>query len=139
EMETLAARSGLVMRKQTWDFPAASEWPSTGLGRVEIKLDELTSKKIPLALAWTPYVLLAIFLVVSRVFPSVGDALKSITFVAKDIMGEAGIGGDFTPLFLPGGLLVIVCVITFFLHRMNGGQFAKAFGESTKTLVGAGF
>ncbi|MBB4095332.1 L-lactate permease [Brucella pecoris] len=138
-LATFAARAGFLMPKQIWDFPPASEWPAGWIGSVQIKLDELTSKKIPLALAWTPYILLAIFLVASRTFPSVGNALKSITFVAKDIMGETGIGGDFTPLFLPGGLLVIVCVITFFLHRMNGGQFAKAFGESTKTLLGAGF
>lgn len=138
-LATFAARSGFLMPKDVWDFPPASQWPAGWVGTVQIKLDELTSKKIPLVLAWTPYILLAIFLVVSRTVPAVGNALKSITFVAKDIMGETGIGGDFSPLFLPGGLLVIVCVITFFLHRMKGGQFAKAFGESTKTLLGAGF
>ena len=138
-LATLAARAGFLMPKQVWDFAPASEWPQGWMGSVEIKLDELTSKKIPLFLAWTPYVLLAIFLVVSRTVPSVGNALKSVTFVAKDIMGEAGISGDFAPLFLPGGLLVIVCLITLFLHRMAGGQFVKAFGESTKTLLGAGF
>ncbi len=42
-------------------------------------------------------------------------------------------------MFLPGGLLVIVCLITFFIHRMSAVQFSKAFGESTKTLLGAGF
>ena len=138
-LATFAARAGFLMPKEKWDFAPASEWPAGWVGSVQIKLDELTSKKIPLALAWTPYILLAIFLVVSRTVPSVGSALKSVTFVAKDIMGETGIGGDFTPLFLPGGLLVIVCLITFFMHRMNGGLFGKAFGESTKTLAGAGF
>ncbi len=62
-----------------------------------------------------------------------------MTFAATNIMGETGISGDFAPLFLPGGLLVIVCLITFFIHRMSVTQLSKAFGESTKTLLGAGF
>ena len=138
-LATLAARAGFLMPKDTWDFAPASEWPEGWMGSVEMKLDELTSRKISLGLAWTPYILLAVFLVVSRTFPAVGSALKSVTFAATNIMGETGISGDFAPLFLPGGLLVIVCLITFFLHRMSAVQFSKAFGESTKTLLGAGF
>ncbi len=138
-LATLAARAGFLMPKQTWDFAPASEWPEGWMGSVEMKLDELTSRKISLGLAWTPYILLALFLVVSRTFPAVGNALKSVTFAATNIMGETGISGDFAPLFLPGGLLVIVCLITFFIHRMSVTQLSKAFGESTKTLLGAGF
>jgi lactate permease len=136
---TLAARAGFLMPKDTWDFAPASEWPEGWMGSVEMKLDELTSRKISLGLAWTPYILLALFLVISRTFPAVGSALKSVTFAATNIMGETGISGDFAPLFLPGGLLVIVCLITFFIHRMSVTQLSKAFGESTKTLLGAGF
>jgi len=136
---TLAARAGFLMPKDTWDFAPASEWPEGWMGSVEMKLDELTSRKISLGLAWTPYILLALFLVISRTFPAVGSALKSVTFAATNIMGETGISGDFAPLFLPGGLLVIVCLITFFIHRMSATQLSKAFGESTKTLLGAGF
>ncbi|CAN7208201.1 L-lactate permease [Brucella sp. NBRC 12952] len=138
-LATLAARAGFLMPKQTWDFAPASEWPEGWMGSVEMKLDELTSRKISLGLAWAPYILLALFLVVSRTFPAVGNALKSVTFAATNIMGETGISGDFAPLFLPGGLLVIVCLITFFIHRMSVTQLSKAFGESTKTLLGAGF
>lgn len=138
-LATLAARAGFLMPKDAWDFAPASEWPEGWMGSVEMKLDELTSRKISLGLAWTPYILLAVFLVVSRTFPAVGSVLKSVTFAATNIMGEKGISGDFTPLFLPGGLLVIVCLITFFIHRMSAVQFSKAFGESTKTLLGAGF
>ncbi|QWK77351.1 L-lactate permease [Ochrobactrum sp. BTU1] len=138
-LATLAARAGFLMPKQTWDFAPASAWPEGWMGSVEMKLDELTSRKISLGLAWTPYILLALFLVVSRTFPAVGNALKSVTFAATNIMGETGISGDFAPLFLPGGLLVIVCLITFFIHRMSVTQLSKAFGESTKTLLGAGF
>ena len=138
-LATLAARAGFLMPKDTWDFAPASEWPEGWMGSVEMKLDALTSRKISLGLAWTPYILLAVFLVVSRTFPAVGNALKSVTFAATNIMGENGISGDFAPLFLPGGLLVIVCLITFFVHRMSVTQLSKAFGESTKTLLGAGF
>jgi lactate permease len=35
----------------------------------------------------------------------------------KDILGEAGISGNFQPLYLPGGILVFVCLVTMLLHR----------------------
>lgn len=136
---TLAARSGFLVPKDTWDFAPASEWPAAWVGNIQIKMDELTSRSIPLYLAWTPYVLLAAFLMVSRMVPEVGAALKSVAFVATNILGEAGINGDFQPLFLPGGLLVIVCLVTLALHRMKLSDFSKAIGDSSSTLLGAGF
>ena len=43
--------------------------------------------------------------------------LTSVAFNAKNILGEAGISGGFQPLYLPGGILVFVCLVTIFLHR----------------------
>ena len=33
----------------------------------------------------------------------------------------------------------MVCLVTFFLHRMNFSEISLAFIEFTKTLIGAGF
>jgi lactate permease len=136
---TLAARAGFLVPRDTWDFAPASEWPKDWFGNIDIKLDELATRSIPIALAWAPYVLLAVILVVSRTVPAVGDALKSATFFANEILGEEGVSGDFGPLFSPGGILIIVCLITLVLHRMSFARFMKAAGESTSTLIGAGF
>jgi lactate permease len=43
------------------------------------------------------------------------------------------------PLYLPGGILVAVVLMTAVLHRMNLRQLGAAVGESTRVLLGAGF
>ena len=134
-----AARLGFLVPKKTWDFAPASEWPSEWLGSIEMKLDSLTVKPMSTLRAWLPYVLVGALLVVSRVFPEVGAALKSVVLVFPDILGEAGIKADFMPLYLPGGILVAVVLTTFFLHGMKVRELGAAVKESTGVLLGAGF
>lgn len=134
-----AARLGFLVPKKTWDFAPASEWPNEWLGSIEMKLDSLTVKPMSTLRAWLPYVLVGALLVVSRVFPEVGAALKSVVLVFPDILGEAGIKADFMPLYLPGGILVAVVLATFFLHGMKVRELSAAVKESTGVLLGAGF
>jgi lactate permease len=136
---TVAARAGFLVPRDIWDFPPVSEWSKDWFGTLDIKLDDLATRTIPIALAWAPYVLLALLLVISRTVAPIGDLLKIPTYAATEILGESGISGDFGPLFSPGGLLVIVCLITIGLHRMPWSRFRQAAGESTGTLIGAGF
>lgn len=136
---TLAVKVGFLVPKKTWDFAPANEWPSEWLGSIEMKLDNLTAKPMSTLRAWLPYVLVGALLVISRVFPEVGAALKSVVLVFPNILGESGIKADFMPLYLPGGILVAVVLATFLLHRMKVSQLSAAFGESTRVLLGAGF
>lgn len=109
------------------------------MGNMEMKLDELGSRRIPTALAWAPYGLLALILVLSRTVPSFKAWLLSVSVGVKDILGETGISGNFQPLYLPGGILVFVCLVTILLHRMKVSDFVKAARESGGTLLGSGF
>jgi lactate permease len=92
-------------------------------------------------LAWTPYVLVAAFLVATRV-PSLplkawltGPAVK---FTASNIFG-AGISQATTPLYLPATVFAVVVLITFFIHRMEAKELVAAVSESSKVILGAGF
>ena len=136
---TSAARFGFLVPKKAWDFADAKDWPSEWLGSVEMKLDQLTARPMSTLRAWLPYVLVGALLVISRVFPEVGAALKSVVLVFPDILGETGIRADFMPLYLPGGILVAVVLATFFLHGMKVRELTAAVGESSKVLLGAGF
>ena len=136
---TTAARFGFLMPRTTWDFADAKDWPSEWLGSVEMKLDQLTAKPMGTLRAWLPYVLVGLLLVISRVFPEVSAALKSVVLVFPDLLGETGIKADFMPLYLPGGILVAVVIATFFLHGMKLRDLGTAVGESSKVLLGAGF
>ena len=136
---TTAARFNFLTPKTTWDFAPAKEWPSEWLGSIEMKLDNLTSKPMSSWLAWLPYVLVGLLLVISRVFPSVGSAMKSVVIKFPNILGEAGINADFMPLYLPGGILVFVACSAYFLHRMQWQHFRASLSESSRVLLGAGF
>ncbi|MGP0173880.1 L-lactate permease [Pseudomonas sp. NCHU5208] len=136
---TSAARIGFLVPKKTWDFAPANQWPSEWLGSVEMKLDELTAKPMSALRAWLPYVLVGALLVISRVFPDVGNALKAVVVNFPDLLGETGVSANFQPLYLPGGILVAVVLATFFLHGMKARDLGKAVKESSGVLLSAGF
>ncbi|MFO2465727.1 L-lactate permease [Pseudomonas sp. 15FMM2] len=135
-----AAKAGFLLPGKAWDFAPASEWPAEWMGKIEMKLDDMAGKKaISVPMAWAPYVLLALLLVLSRNIAPLKAWLLSLSFGAKDILGEAGVSASLELLYLPGGLLCVVALMTFFLHRMRASELMAALGDSSKTLLGAGF
>ncbi|AVI62464.1 L-lactate permease [Halomonas sp. GFAJ-1] len=135
-----AARRGFLLPKDTWDFPESSSWPDEWIGNLQIKLDDVAGKAPMSTLkGWIPYVLLAIFLVASRTVEPLRNALTSVNLNWANIFGETGVSGGLQPLYLPGGIIVAVVIVTYFLHRMNPRQMSAAISESTKTIFGAGF
>lgn len=134
-----AAKKGFLVPKTTWDFPPETEWPSEWLGSLKMNLDEMKAKPMGLALAWTPYVLLAVILVASRVSSEFKAMLLSVQLSFNNILGETGVSTSIDPLYLPGGILVFVAVLAVLLQSRSPAPLLKAVGESSKTLVGAGF
>ncbi|KGY13325.1 lactate permease [Vibrio tubiashii] len=134
-----AAKRGFLVPKTTWDFEDENKWPAEWLGSLKIDLDDAKTKPMSMALAWLPYVLLAIVLVASRVSTEFKAMLRSVSLSFGNILGEAGISTAIQPLYLPGGILVFVAFIAVLLQSRSVTPLAKAFGESSKTLIGAGF
>lgn len=134
-----AAKRGFLVPKSTWDFEDENKWPAEWLGSLKIELDDNKSKPMSMVLAWFPYVLLAVVLVASRVSAEFKAALRSVSLSFGNILGEAGISTAIQPLYLPGGILVFVALIAVLLQSRSVTPLAKAFGESSKTLIGAGF
>ncbi len=135
-----AARKGFLLPKDTWDFPESTSWPDEWIGNLQIKLDDVAGKAPMSTLkGWVPYVLLAIFLVASRTVEPLKSALTSVSLGWTNIFGETGVSGSLQPLYLPGGIILAVVAVTYFIHRMNPRQMSAAVSESTKTIFGAGF
>ena len=82
---TTAARFKFLTPKTTWDFADAKEWPAEWLGTIEMKLDDIAARPMSAFRAWLPYVLVGALLVISRVFPQVGAALKSVSVAFANI------------------------------------------------------
>ena len=138
------AKRGFLMPKKAWDFAPKEQWPAHWLGNISFtqgknKDNNQAQKSMSLTRAWLPYLLVAIILVLSRVSTEFKALLKSISFGFSNILGEVGISASVQPLYLPGGILFFVCIVTLFLHQMKFKQVVEAAKQSTTTLVGAGF
>ena len=134
-----AAKRGFLVPKTTWDFEDEKKWPAEWLGSLKIELDDVKGKPMAMALAWLPYILLAVVLVASRVSADFKAMLTSVSLSFSNILGETGISTAIQPLYLPGGILVFVALVAVVLQSRSATPLIKAFGESSKTLSGAGF
>ncbi|ARS52573.1 L-lactate permease [Kushneria konosiri] len=134
-----AARLRFLTPRTTWDFADRRDWPTEWIGTLQVKIDDLTARPMSQWLAWLPYVLVGALLVISRVFPEVTTALKSLSFGMSNILNEEGISASVEPLFLPGGILVFVALLTVVLHRMRLRALGAAISESGQVLLKAGF
>ncbi len=136
---TTAARKKFLLPADTWDFPERNKWETGWQGKIKINLNNEKVRNIPTWLAWTPYVLVALFLVLTRL-PSlpIGNTLKTVSIGWSDVLGT-GISPSTTPLYLPGSLLLVVVFLTFYMHRMRIRDLASAFSESCGMTCSAGF
>lgn len=138
-----AAKRGLFMPKTTWDFPNKSEWLQGWTGNLEIKNDDTSvNKNLSPVIAWMPYLIVAALLVCSRVFVDFKAMLVGVTLNFTDIFGELGVNAGFSPLYLPGGILIAGALAALFMQGEKGKKlsiFSKATGDSFKTIMGAGF
>ena len=136
---TFAANKKFLLPKDTWKFPTSSEWPDRWNGDFIIKEKVGNDKNICSLNAWAPYILLAILLVLSRMNEKVKSILLSFKFEFNDIFNELEINASFAGLYLPGGILIFVCIITFFMHKMTLNQVSDSIKDSSKSLLSAGF
>ena len=135
----VAVKAGFLMPAKAWDFGPAADWPAEWIGNLEIRADKIGNSRVTPLMAWLPYLLLALVLVVSRTVEPVRSALESVHLSFVNILGERGIDGGLQLLYLPGGLLVFVSMMTYLLHRMRVRDLGHAVRESGVTLLGAGF
>lgn len=136
---TFAAKRGFLLPEDQWEFAPRSAWEAGWAGEIEIGEDGTLGRPMSTAKAWAPYVLLAGLLVLSRL-PQLplGDALKALTISWPDMLGTS-ISAATQPLYLPGTLLLITVFVTRFLHGMESRALGRAFGESARLILGAGF
>ncbi|ABI57621.1 L-lactate permease [Alkalilimnicola ehrlichii MLHE-1] len=135
-----AARKGFLIPKDTFHFEERSKWEPEWISRLQ---DETTPERaegfaLSQMQAWAPYVVVAVLLVLTRTIDPVVDALQSVRFAWEDIFGS-GITAASTPLYLPGFVLLVTSVITYFLHQMwTHGNYLNAWKTAGRTILAAG-
>lgn len=135
-----AAKSGFLMPKTTWDFPARKYWGADWIGTMDVTDVEDNKPKMNPVLAWLPYLLVAGLLVVTRV-PAIGlKALctsPAVTIAWKGILGTKLVY-SLQALYLPGIIpFILIAVVTIFLHKMDRKTVGTTWGTSLKQMVPA--
>src|SRR5690625_955504 len=137
-----AAKRGFLVPGDQWDFMSKDQWPSHWMGTLAVNSEDgahAANPRVSLAKAWLPYVLLAVFLVLSRLHQlPIREAFLSVEIVWQNILGTEISAGS-TPLYLPGTILMFVVMITVFMHRVSVLEVRSAFRDSAKMILGAGF
>lgn len=136
-----AARRGFLLPADTWDFPPQSDWLAEWTGTISGKTPDIDSeRRLSLWMAWLPYGLLAVGLVLTRLPElGIGAWLQDALRIEWESIFDTAISASTTPLYLPATVLVVVVVLTIFLHRMNTQQVRAAFSEASGILLSAGF
>lgn len=130
-----AAKRGFLAPKEIWDFPDRTQWPTTWMGTASYEISN-TPVKMTALHAWLPYVLLGLFLVLSRTrYLPLSEWLQAIEIRFSNIFGT-----DVTvatkPLFLPATVFLLVVCLTYFLHHMKIEQMKRAIAGAGQKLLG---
>ena len=137
-------KKGFLVPKETWTFGDQSGWDKTWLSTT--KVPEPKTSNMPLIKAWIPYFIIAIILVITRVSQRMAatagvsnwaDKLKTFTVGTGDSGAILGLNWNWAIAWSPGIVFIIVALITFAIHGMNGEAIKGAFSDTFKQVTGA--
>ena len=134
----ITSKSGFLMPKNVWTFAEKDQWDQSWLAQTEVA--KPAHSDMPLVKAWTPYFIIGIVLVVTRVWSTLqptswAGAMKSfkVTIPAIGIFS----GWSWAILWNPGIIFIIVALLTIPIHGMSGDKVKEAWNNSFKQVKGA--
>lgn len=120
-----AIRTGFLQPKTPWRFNDATQ-SAAAWQFIE---------KVSLKRAWTPYLLLTLLLLASRMeFLPFKGWLRSVYFSWQSIL-DTGISARLEPLYLPGFLFCLAALSTLWVLRLPAIGLLKAGGTAANRLV----
>lgn len=151
---TIAAlRAGYFAPDEKWTFPPREEWPDHWVGTIEpggadVEFGpESDPETTSLLRAWSPYVLLVVLLVITRVVDPInaiitdpdlgfriGDVTIGVVLEWENIFGT-GLDDSIKWVEVPGFWLLLSAVVSIPLFRMDRGQIAEAWAEASQKMV----
>jgi lactate permease len=85
--------------------------------------------------AWMPYIVVALTLLASRLWPDLQALLSGVQWGWAGIL-NSGISTSFQPLYLPGFFFILASAMAVLLYRMTGRQAVRAAGRTLRSLTG---
>jgi lactate permease len=140
-----ALRAGFFHPDDEWRFAPRSAWPDHWVGEIEpgestdesptVAADGGTTQSMSLSLAWTPYVILAALLVLTRVWDPLTTFLQSTLVLEWTAILGTDLGGELQVLYLPGAVFVFIALLTVPMHRMNSTELREAWAETARKIA----
>ena len=129
-------KMGFLVPKEVWDFPPKNRWEGNWMGSITIK-DDLHVGGGSLLKAWTPYILIGLLLVMTRIpYLPFYHWVTSIKYVSPKLLGTT-ITTDFDPLNIPGIMpFMLIALLCIPLYRMNKRQVTCAWVEALQSVKG---
>ncbi|MCG8470904.1 MAG: L-lactate permease [Desulfobacterales bacterium] len=126
-----AAKNGLFMPDEIWDFGERSTWEKDWVGEIEPGNTDIKPHMSQL-MAWMPYVLIALLLVLTRIGSLPFKAMVTAWVIKfPHILGYETVNFATKPLYLPGVIpFMLVALLTIFLHRIPAEKAIGAWKES---------
>lgn len=133
------AQKGILMPKDVWTFEDESTWDKSWLSTTEVPEPKISD--MPLLKAWSPYIIIALVLVITRVSQRMGagwgNAMKSFSIGTGKSGVILGLNWNWALLWSPGIIFIIVALITVGIQGMTGEEVAGAWKDSFKQVTGA--
>ena len=133
-----ASSRGFLMPEKTWDFPPRERWSPSWMGSLVPEQEDIAARKMSIWLAWAPYLVVAVLLVGTRTIDPITTFLTTgwRVVTVSEIFGTT-VSQALQPLYLPGFLFILTCLITYALHRMKPAQIAASWKVAGSQLAGA--
>ncbi|WP_321494297.1 L-lactate permease [uncultured Desulfobacter sp.] len=125
------ARLKLFLPENTWEFADRAHWEKQWIGDIEPGSNNLRPKMSQFA-AWTPYILIALLLVLTRLsFLPFKGWVTSFVISFPKILGWETVNFSMKPLYLPGVVpFMLVAILTIFIHRIPGSKVVLAWKDA---------
>ena len=135
----VAAKKSLFCPKKVWSFGEERNWDSEWLATT--KVSPIKASKMSLLLAWVPYLLIAVILVITRI-PQLGikGLLNSgfpFVFSVKNFMGYSNLNWNLKWAYLPGTFFILVALLTNALHKMDKDAIRQSWKDTFEQVSGA--
>ncbi len=132
-----AAKARFLLPKEGWEFPSKDSWDEEWSGSFEIEAHNDSKEHASLFKAWSPYLIVAVLLVITRTVPEIkGFLANDLKLQWPEIFGTY-IGTSTMPFYLPGFLFLVACACSYGIFRMDGPSIRRSWSKSIKTTIGA--
>jgi lactate permease len=130
------AKKGWLLPKTPWhDFAIDPEQTELNLISASSTSQSLSNTKpISQLAAWSPYLVMALLLVLSRTLMPLKAWLSSFTLSWQGILGTE-LSTSFATLYAPGAFFVLVCLMSVWLFSMKAKAINMAITDSLSAML----